>query len=240
MKTSRRSPWWIRAIALAFGALWLAGSAAAATPSMPPQSSAFGKSLADWTETYWRWYYTGEQPSLTGRLALLPLPSSELISGSWTPDDPAYLKGTVEVTLAAGTPFVVPLFGWTAETYDPELGIPDDPSIDDQAIRSMVTNLQGDGPPLVTLDGRQVFKNFWDYYVEATAFDPAVTYPTPSAYGSIGAVSFQGVTLRVNPLPPGTHTLKLLEKYIIADYPGIWPVGLIYDNTWIVHVKGAK
>jgi hypothetical protein len=238
MKTMMRSTRSIAVVVAILTLLGVAGAAIASSPVLPRQSHAYGKSLTDWSETYWRWYYTGIKPTDIGRVKLMPLPASEQTGGSWTPEDPAYLKGTVEVSLRPGTPFVLPFFGWTAERYDPDLGIPDDPTIPNSQIQSMVTNLAGNGPPVVTLDGRRILKKkFWDYYVGPEPFDPIVVYAAPSSYGSIAALSFQGVTIVVAPLTPGTHTLHLLEKYVITGVPGIADVGLIYDNTWIIHVK---
>jgi len=66
-------------------------------------------------------------------------------------------------------------------------------------------------------------------------------YPQPSSYGSVSAVSYQGVTTVFKPLPPGTHEIHLLERLTLtnATYPGYTlpiDLGIVYDNTWIIHV----
>jgi hypothetical protein len=205
---------------------------------LPPNSNAYGKSLAEWSEIYWRWWVLcpwvlcpSEQPLNTGigRVNLMPLPFSEQTGGDWSPENPAYFEGKIEVDLAPGTPFVLPFFAWIAEIYE---NGDRDPMIPDDSIQSMVTNIQGDGSPEVTLDEKPIVSNFWDYYVGPVEFDPLVVYPEPSSYGSIAAWAFQGVTIVVAPLNPGKHELKLLEKWVLPDSRA-----LIYDNTWIINVK---
>ncbi len=166
----------------------------------------------------------------------MQLPSSVQTDGDWSPENPAYLKGEIEVTLAPGTPFVLPFFAWIPENYENGDPAPD-PTIPNYLIQSMVTNIEGDGSPVVTLDGKPIVSNFWDYYVGPVEFDPLVVYPEPSSYGSIAAWAFQGVTIVVAPLNPGKHTLKLLEKWVVTGVAGISDFGLIYDNTWIIDVK---
>jgi hypothetical protein len=214
---------------------------------LPPNATAFGKSLADWLQAYWRWNSYGTnrtqpyQPG-PGPMTFLPIPSGTQLSGSWTPEDPAYLQGQIELWLKPGTPFVFPLFSWVGEKYDPALGYPDDPMIPDDQIKTMVTSIDGTGGPEVTIDGETVLElSVWDFYVGATPFDPIVVYDTPSGYGSIAAHSFQSVGFIKTPLTPGTHTITLKEKWIMpapdqGGVPGINPFGVIYDNTWVIHV----
>ena len=66
----------------------------------PPHSRAFGKTLAGWLETYWRWYFaTNSDPaqSMVGRVKLMPIPAGTQTGGSGTPDDPAIIEGSMEV-----------------------------------------------------------------------------------------------------------------------------------------------
>jgi len=203
-------------------------------PVAPPGSRAFGKSLAEWLEVYWRWNLeTGSDPaqSVVGRVKLLPIPAAEFLGGSGTPADPARLRGMIDVELGPGTPFVIPQFAWISERYEGYPGVPDDPPLPDDALRDGVS-------PNVTLDGRVVMSdaNETDYYVPATAFDPIAVYPAPSSYGSVAAIAYQGNGIVVPPLPVGEHTLTLYEPYIIDGVLG-FSFGVIYDNTWHITVS---
>jgi hypothetical protein len=64
-------------------------------------------------------------------------------------------------------------------------------------------------------------------------------YPTPSSYGSVGAVGFQGAGAVFHPLPPGTHVIHLYERLRITsneiDIPN-YQLGVIYDNTFNITV----
>jgi hypothetical protein len=214
----------------------------------PPNSCPYGKSLQEWLGDYWRWYYTGgaaeTMPFRPGKapMVFMPIPQGEQLSGDWTADNPAYLKGELQVTLPQGTAFVMPMFAWVAERYDPATGQPDDPSVPEDRLQFTVTGLDGTGLPVVTLDGEPILQNFWDYYVEPTPFDPIIEYPEASSYGSVAAISFQGVGFIPAPLTPGTHVLKLLERMVVTnenlpDYQGDLDMGIIYDNTWIITVE---
>ena len=48
-----------------------------------------------------------------------------------------------------------------------------------------------------------------------TPFTPIVVYPAPSSYGSIAALSFQGVGIVARPLSEGVHVIHLYEPLII-------------------------
>jgi hypothetical protein len=201
-----------------------------------PNSKAFGKSLTEWMGIYWQWYYSGADltQSKVGPVQLMPLPAGEQISGSWTPEDPALMVGRLEITLPAGTPFMLPEFSWVGERYEGYPTVPDDVPMDNAvALRDVSVTL--------TIDGKTVISdaNKAEFYIPPTYFDPIVVYPTPSSYGSVAAVFYQGVGFVGLPLTPGVHEIHLYEPYIIwpGDYPGLPAgLGLIYDNTWIVTV----
>jgi hypothetical protein len=183
-----------RAPALLIAALLVVGGAALVradlaanklkTPKLaPPGSTAYGYTLAEWLSIYWRWNFSGADPSQStvGSVQLLPIPSADLISGSGTPDDPALYRGHLEMTLPPGTPFVLPAFAWNGERYNN--GTPDDQPLADEALLAGVH-------PALTIDGVTVLSdaNKAAYYVPATYFDPPVTYPEPTSYGSIASV----------------------------------------------------
>jgi hypothetical protein len=203
----------------------------------PPQSHPYGMSYADWLGTYWRWYYGGADPaqSKVGRVQLMPIPNGELVSGTGTPDDPALLRGKLEITLPPGTPFVLPAFAWIGERYDGYPAEPDDlPVADDVLLAGVHPNMTVDGLPVLTDANKEA------YYVPPTPFDPIVVYPAPSSYGSVAAIFFQSAGIVTHPLPPGRHEIRLYEPYIIpagAYAPLPDGFGVIYDNTWIVTVS---
>jgi len=199
-----------------------------------PDSNAYGKSLTEWLETYWRWYYTGADPaqSIVRRVQLLPLPAGDYVSGTGTPADPALYRGNLEITLPPGTPFVLPEFAWVSERYNN--GTPDDVPMNDAVALAAAH-------PVLRIDGLTVLsdENKAAFYVPVTPFDPIVVYPTPSSYGSIAALSFQGVGIVGRPLTEGVHVIHLYEPLIIpagAFYLLPDGLGLIYDNTWTVTV----
>jgi hypothetical protein len=93
----------------------------------------------------------------------------------------------------------------------------------------------------LSIDGKVVINNDnkAEFYVPATYFPEMVEYPTPSSYGSIGALFYQGVGFVSQPLSVGTHVVHLLEPLIIpaGAYPPLADgIGLIYDNTWVIKV----
>jgi hypothetical protein len=198
----------------------------------PPNSHAFGKTLTEWMGVYWRWLYTGADPaeSMIGNVKLLALPAG-VCTGAGTPTDPAVCVGQLAITLRPGTPFVLPLAVWTVERYIGYPVTPDDPAIPDKAFLQGVT-------PSFSIDGRAIVtdSNKAAYYVSPTEFNPIVVYPTPTSYGSVAAVAYQGYAIVSPPLSVGTHVIKLYEPYILESPESPVSLGVIYDNTWIVTV----
>jgi hypothetical protein len=203
----------------------------------PPNSHAFGKTLTEWLGIYWRWTYSGADmaQSQVDGVQLMPLPAGEQTSGSGTPADPAVYVGQLEITLPPGTPFVLPEYAWVRERYEGWPTVSDDPLMSEDVGVAV-------GHPCLTIDGRTIITdaNKAAFYVPTTPFDPIVVYPTPSSYGSVAAVSFQGVGFVSPPLTPGRHMIHLYEPLIIPKgaYAGVPDgLGVVYDNTWIVTVK---
>ena len=204
----------------------------------PPHSQAHGKTLQEWLTIYWTWYFgTNADPaqSKVGRVQLMPLPAPDTVTGSFTPDDPGVITGAIDVTLPPGTPFVIPQFAWTRETYDPNLDplIPDDPAIPDDSLLAAVSpNLSIDGCTVVNDENERRF------YIPPTPIDPTIFYPEPTSYGSIGIIGFQGCGIVALPLSPGVHVMKIDLPWILRDPPpGISPFGVIYHNTWNITVQ---
>jgi hypothetical protein len=186
---------------------------------------------------YWRWYYGGADlaQSKVGRVQLFPIPDDDVLGGSFTPDDPLILQGQLELTLPAGTPFVLPEYAWVGERYEGYPVVPDDPIVPDQVLFDGVS-------PNVTIDGETIISdaNERAFYIPAMPLDPIVNYATPTDYGSVAAVYYQGVAFVSPPLTPGVHVIHLYEPYIIpaGAYEGAPDgFGVIYDNTWVITVQ---
>jgi hypothetical protein len=206
----------------------------------PPNSHAFGRTLTEWMGIYWRWTYSGADmaQSVVDGVQLMPLPPGTQTGGAGTPDDPAVYVGQLDITLPPGAPFVLPEYAWIRERYEGWPTVPDDPIMSDEVGVAV-------GHPNLTIDGRTIITdaNKAAFYVTTTAFDPIVVYPAPSSYGSVAAVSFQGVGFVSPPLTPGKHVIHLYEPLIIpaGAYAGVpQGLGVVYDNTWIITVKPGK
>jgi hypothetical protein len=214
-------------VAIVMTALWVSplGAAGSGAPRIaPPNSHAYGKTLTEWLDTYWRWYLDGSDmaKSKVGRVQLMPLPTGDCTRE--TEDGPWTCIGELEITLPPGTPFVLPLISWIGERYAGYPGVPDDLPFPDDVF------LAGIHPEL-KIDGRTIISdaNKARFYVPATDFDPIVEYPSPSSYGSVAAIFFQSVGFVSPPLSPGEHVIHLYEPVTFYN--------LIYDNTWIVTVS---
>jgi hypothetical protein len=199
----------------------------------PPDGDAFGLSLAEWSEKYWQWNYRGADPAqaMIGKTMLVPMPSNGVqMSGDWTWDNPALMVGSIEITMPAGTPFVIPEFAWIAERYATYPDKADDILFSEADMLSCIDmDLTMDGTSIMTNANKAVF------YVPPTALDPIVVYPE-TTYGSVAAVAFQGCAVVFAPLPVGTHTMHLYEPYIIDPNKLPFDLGVIYDNTWTITV----
>jgi hypothetical protein len=101
-----------------------AGTASATDHTAPPNSKAFGKSLASWTSAYFVPGFSGSPIDTIKNVKLLPLPAGTPAGGGFTSSDPGTLVGTLDVTLKPGTPFVLPVAIWFGEKYNN--GLPDD------------------------------------------------------------------------------------------------------------------
>ncbi len=216
--------------------LTVAGSRDSAPGVAPPNSNAYGKTLPQWLSTYWRWYYSGGDPtqSKVGNVLLMALPAGEYVSGDGTPASPAIFHGELNLTISDGTPFVLPAAAWVGERYLGYPGVPDDLPIADDVF---LANIR----PVLTIDGKAVLSdaNQAAFYVPPTAFNPIVTYPAPTSYGSVAAVFFQGIGIVSKPLSLGKHVIHLYEPFVIPA--GIYAalpdgLGVIYDNTWNITV----
>ena len=219
-------------VALAVMGLWVlhvgaGGKGAGSGPPRiaPPNSKAFGKTLTEWNSIYWERTLTAGD-SKVGRVRLMPLPYAEYEGGTGTEDDPLVFAGQLKITLAPGTPFVLPLIAWIGEIYDEYLNVPDDePFPDDDFIAWIHPNLTIDGRTIISDDNKEAF------YIGPIWFDQPIMYPKPSDYKSIAAIWFQGFGIVSQPLSVGEHVIHLWEPFTLPDYPYI-----VYESTLIVTV----
>jgi hypothetical protein len=207
----------------------------------PPNSKAFGKTLTEWMQLYETWLISGTGDDHVGHVKFLPLPAGEYAGGSFTYADPGILVGHLDVTLGPGTPFVLPVTIWYGETYEPELGYPDDPPLPAELFTDPAQNLI-----TVYIDGKPVMDSTIAS-VSPFYFGPApisVIYPAPTSYGSIAAIFVQGIGFVNEPLSVGTHTIELVSGLRVPIDPtilnlNIYPegVGVVYMNTWTITVS---
>ena len=203
-------------------ALCLAGNhALAGNKPAPGQSSAFGKTLAQWQDTYFRWWIgqLSIPPDANGNAAvngvvLMPLPNA---SGDGTP-------ASLSVTLNNGQAFTVPLFFLLGTSYTD--GTPPDPMVDSSFFNGLNLTAQIDG--VTVMDSN----NAANYYSQFS-FAPAI----PISFPPIDSVIWcQGLAMVHSPLSVGTHTLKLDLKSTQALPPGFGGGFPEYHNTWSITV----
>jgi hypothetical protein len=228
-------------LALAVALLAVVGTAVeAGGKASPPQSSAFGKTLAEWAQLYITWLIGGGADHV-GQVQFLPLPSGEYDGGSFTYEDPGVLTGHLDVTLAPGTPFVLPVVTWYGETYSPDTGYPDDPPIPAELFTD-----PDNAVIKVYIDGKRVMDStrasVGPFYYGPVPLD--VVYPEPTSYGSTAAIFTQGVAFVQPPLSVGTHTIELEAELFVPPDPEflnltLYPdgFGVRYFNTWTITVS---
>jgi hypothetical protein len=232
-----RLKWFASAALLAVVAFSVQAQGAGGDKVLPPNASAYGRSLSEWLGDYWRWFYTSSdtsQPHAAGPVVFMPLPAAEWMGGDWSPEDPAYVKGQIEVTLQPGTPFVLPAVCLGGERYLDWPARADDPLLPKETFMGFLSD------EVMTLDGVPILRDFSDYYVSGF-YDPMVAYPAPTSYGAVGLVYYQTVGFVAAPLAPGRHVIHLYERFVLPGglIPGSsW--GVIYDNTWIINVVPGK
>ncbi len=203
---------------------------------VPPGSVAFGKTLAQWEETYWNWLLTGEPAD--GKIKavlLLPMPSADLVpGGTGSVTNPYVNVGHLDLTIEVGTPFVLPITAWLGEVYTNGYA---DPSFPDSWFGTYIG-------ANVTLDGIPVLKDVTEYYVPATCFKEPIMYSEPTSYGSAGIVFFQGICMVCRPLEVGVHTLTNYTWTLIpaGNESIVAETGVVWDNSWTITVvpKGRK
>src|SRR3982751_5705782 len=120
----------------------------------PGKSSAFGKTLATWQETWSRWSWgditvpsdANGNPVVGANTVLFPVPST---IGDGSP-------GHLDLTLHRGQSFILPLWNLLGTSYDD--GTPPDPFLPDSLFQTLDISF--------TIDGVSVVNggNVMDYY----------------------------------------------------------------------------
>jgi hypothetical protein len=202
------------------------GQTAAQAGALPPNSNAFGKTLAQWQALWLSWAVgdTAIDPDANGNadvgnVVLLPIPGAD---GSGTP-------ASVDVTLHTGQAFTLPLWLNFGNSYSD--GTPNDPLVPLSVFQTMDFKLVIDG--VTVIDKR----NLMSYYTEST-FAPGIAFDFPPA---ATIISLQSIGLTHTPLPPGKHTMTLHAANTQALPPQYGGGFLEFNNTWNIIVKpGGK
>lgn len=227
---------WGTAVVVLCAVAVTAGSVAAKDKTSEPGSSAYGKTLAEWLTIYFERSISGNTDTMVKTVKLLPIPAGEWQGdGSFTSGDPSTFVGSMSLTLAPGTPFVLPVAVWFGESYN--TGQQDDAEVDASIFTDSHVLVKMDGVAIIDSD----VDDLSDYYVAPQYFDPAIVYDEPTDYGSVQANFIQGLGFVHGPLSKGTHTLTLESEIIanVPDYfnPGDLDVGVKYRNTWTITVS---
>jgi len=205
-------------IVLALGVLY---PARAGSPAAPGNSSAFGKDLTTWQQTYFRWAYgditvptdSNGNAVVGNHTVLFPLPDA---TGDGTP---AHL----DVTLSTDQSFVLPLWSLLGTSYTD--GTPPDPFVPDSVFQTLDISFTIDGVTVVN------GSNVLNYYSKET-FNPAIAIVGFPPVDSI--IWMQSIGITHAPLTPGTHTFALHAGNTQAVFGGFFSE---YNNTWTVTVQ---
>lgn len=187
----------------------------------PPQSSAFGKTLAQWQDTYFRWFAgqfnippDANGNAAVGNVVLMPLPNA---AGDGTP-------ASLNVRLNSGQALTLPLLFLLGTSYTD--GTPPDPLVDASFFQTLKLSLQIDGVTVMTS------ANMMDYYSQFY-FAPPIGLDSPPVDSVIWCEDLAFVH---TPLSPGAHTIKLDLKSTQALPPNFGGGTLEFHNTWNVSV----
>ena len=192
---------------------------------LPGNTSAFGKSLGEWQELYWRWYYGGTTiPSdsngnaAVGNVVLMPIPPTP---GDGTP-------GHQDVTMNAGQAWIMPLWGLIGTSYSD--GTSPDPFVDTEIFRTLDLTLEVDGKTVVSSANQM-------NYFSQIAFDPPLPLDFPPI---VAGIWIQDVGIMHTPMTVGTHTMKLDVKNTIPVPPNFGGGFAEFHNTWTIEVRAHK
>ncbi len=183
---------------------------------LPPPATPLGRSLAQWQDTYFRWFAgqltiapDANGNAAVGTIVLMPLPNAP---GDGTP-------GQLGVTLNSGQGFTVPLLFLLGTSYTD--GTPPDPLVDVSFFQTLDLTLQIDGVTVLN-NG-----NFMNYYSQFYFAPPIPIDSTP-----IDSVIWcEDIAIVHTPLSVGAHTIKLDVKSSQALPPNFGGGFLEFHNT---------
>ena len=190
-------------------------------------------------QLYETWFIGGGSDHV-GHVKFLPLPAGTQVSGSGTYDDPGVFVGHLDVSLKPGTPSVLPVTIWYGESYEPELGYPDDPALPADLFTDPAKNVIQ-----VYIDGRPVMDS------TLASVSPFYIGPRPDRCRLPPAHILRvyrrdfraGGRLRQHSAVGGTHTIQLLSGLRVPPDSSIlnlsiYPegVGVVYMNSWTITV----
>ncbi len=176
---------------------------AAKAGPLPPNSNAFEKSLAEWHQLDWLWYFEAGQEQQIGQVVFMPLPNGELEGN--------VLIGTCKVTLRPATPFVLPVVTI--------LGFPEDDPADylpEDFIAGATAQVSLNDKVLIDSDTEEIGK-----YVYGPVF-----YDPPIMTDGYEFAWAEGIGFVHPPLPVGEHTLHLTSStsYFLVSYNNTWTI----------------
>jgi hypothetical protein len=199
--------------------------ASAGPGPLPGNSHAFGQSLVQWQELYWRWYFgeltlptDGNGNAVVGHVVLMPIPPAP---GDGTP-------GHLDVTLSSGQSWVLPLWGLAGTSYTD--GTPPDAFVSTSFFQTLDLSFQIDGKTVIDT------ANVMDHFTQI-AFDP----PIPFYFPPLAALIWQqDIGVAHSPFSVGIHTLKLDVKNT-EQLPPNFGVGYSeYHSTWTIMVRPGR
>jgi hypothetical protein len=198
------------------------GPAVRADGSITLQTSALGKSLADFQLLYAAWAH-GVRPGHHGNYQFLPLPAgncSQRSDGLWE------CVGALDASLESNEGFLLMVNGYTGWRYcDGSVDAP----LPDAAFTGVDLSITLDGATLLSTANHDSLATFYvgpQYFPRPYPAPANQTCADPGGYGS--DIFFQGVSVLVPPLAEGTHTLHLSETATAF--------GMVWDNTWTLKV----
>jgi hypothetical protein len=205
---------------------------ASAQQPLPAGAKFRGKSLVEWSflQNEWR-IATG----LGGQSLPDTIQKTRLVPGPFSPDDVEF-----DVEVSPGTALVLPPFFAFGELYDD--GSFDDPN--DPFLASIIDQVYNETELTVSLDGNVVLSGTpaelgaYAYgFDEPLYFDEPIVYDEPIDKGgglfSVAALWTLGVGAVFHPLPPGEHTIQ-----VVQDGPIFGHIDTLY-NISVLTPSGA-
>lgn len=190
--------------------------------TLPPCSSAFGKTLAVWSDLYFRWTFGNIiiAPDANGNavvrnVVLLPLPNA---SGDGTP-------ASLDVTLNHGQAFTLPLWYLLGTSYTD--GTPSDPLVNVNVFKTLAITFKVDGKTEVHSCNKM------DFYSQSY-FQPPIPL---EIYNIDSIIWFETISVIHAPLASGKHTLTLDVVNTQALPPNFGGGYAEYHNTWNITVN---